>query len=108
MRQAKILFKDEEAGLLTQHDDGTFTFRYHDSWLHDTNKPGISQSFPRKVQEYHASYLFPFFFNMLPEGSNKRMVCKHHRIDEDDYFGLLMITAKFDNIGAVRVIKIEN
>ena len=108
MRQAKILFKDEEAGLLTQHDNGSFTFRYHDSWLRDSSKPGISLSFPRKVQEYHANYLFPFFFNMLPEGSNKRMVCKHHRIDPDDYFGLLMITAKHDSIGAVRVIKLEN
>jgi serine/threonine-protein kinase HipA len=44
---------------------------------------------------------------MLPEGSNKQVVCKHHRIDQEDYFGLLMTTAKNDPIGAVRVIKIE-
>ena len=31
MRQAIILFKEEEAGLLTQNDDGSFTFRYHDT-----------------------------------------------------------------------------
>lgn len=29
------------------------------------------------------------------------------RIDADDYFGLLMITAKTDSIGAIRVVKIE-
>ena len=52
--------------------------------------------------------LFPFFYNMLPEGSNKQAVCKHNRIDSDDYFGLLMITAATDSIGAVRVIKPEN
>jgi HipA-like protein len=51
--------------------------------------------------------LFPFFTNMLPEGSNKQIVCKHHRIDDKDYFGLLMTIAKYDSIGAVRVIKSE-
>ena len=45
---------------------------------------------------------------MLPEGSNKQVVCKLNRIDWDDHFGLLMSTAKNDSIGAVRVIKIES
>ena len=30
MRIAKVLFKDEEAGVLTQYDDASFIFRYHD------------------------------------------------------------------------------
>ena len=62
---------------------------------------------PKTQQEFHSKYLFPFFFNMLPEGSNKQVVCKHMRIDSDDYFGLLMATAKNDSIGAVRVIKTD-
>lgn len=107
MRTAKILYKDEEAGLLMQHDDGSFTFRYQTNWM-DSNKPAISLTLLKTEQEYHSRFLFPFFYNMLPEGSNKQVVCKHHRIDKDDYFGLLMTTAKSDNIGAVRVIKIEN
>jgi serine/threonine-protein kinase HipA len=107
MRKAKILFKDEEAGVLTQHDNGSFTFRYHDSWMADPTKPGISLTLPKKKQEFHSEFLFPFFYNMLPEGSNKEVVCRYNRIDRDDYFGLLMITAKSDSIGAVRVIKIE-
>jgi len=108
MRKAKILFKDEEAGVLTQQDDGSFTFRYHTSWMKDSNKPGISLTFPKNKQEYHSKFLFPFFYNMLPEGSNKQLVCKYNRIDLNDYFGLLMTTAKDDSIGAVRVVKIEN
>jgi serine/threonine-protein kinase HipA len=44
---------------------------------------------------------------MLPEGSNKQVICKLMRIDPKDYFGLLMTTAKTDIIGAIRVIKIE-
>ncbi|MEI6574994.1 MAG: HipA N-terminal domain-containing protein [Bacteroidota bacterium] len=107
MRQAKILYKDEEAGLLTQKDDGSFTFRYHTSWFENSHKPGISLTLPKNEQEYHSKFLFPFFYNMLPEGSNKQVVCKYNRIDQNDYFGLLMTTVKYDNIGAVRVVKIE-
>lgn len=107
MRSAKILFKNEEAGILTQHDDGSFLFRYHDNWVADNNKPSISLTLPKRDQEFHSKFLFPFFYNMLPEGSNKQVVCKLNRIDHEDYFGLLMTTAKNDTIGAVRVIKDE-
>lgn len=107
MRKAKVLFKDEEAGILTQQDDGTFTFRYHTSWMVDSTKPDVSLTLPKTQQEYHSDFLFPFFYNMLPEGSNKKVVCKLNRIDEDDDFGLLMTVAKDDSIGAVRISKIK-
>ncbi|MBX2929015.1 MAG: HipA N-terminal domain-containing protein [Saprospiraceae bacterium] len=107
MRKAIILYKDQEAGVLTEHDDGSFTFRYHDAWLAESNKPGISLTLPKTQQEFHSKYLFSFFYNILPEGSNKQVVCKYNRIDQDDYFGLLMTTAKNDSIGAIRVLKIQ-
>jgi serine/threonine-protein kinase HipA len=44
---------------------------------------------------------------MLPEGTNKQVVCQLNRIDQKDYFGLLLNTAKYDTIGAVTVIKME-
>jgi HipA-like protein len=105
MRSAKILFKNEESGILTQHDDGSFTFRYHNHWVLNGSKPGISMTLPKREQVFHSKYLFPFFFNMLPEGSNKQVVCKLNQIDSDDYFGLLITTAQVDSIGAVRVVK---
>jgi HipA-like protein len=108
MRIAKVLFKDEKAGLLIQNDDGSFIFRYHNTWLENASKPSLSLTLPKIKQEYHSKYLFSFFYNMLPEGSNKDIVCKSHRIDHDDDFGLLMTSAKDDSIGAVRIIKIED
>ncbi len=107
MREAKVLFKDEVAGILTQHDNGSFTFCYLDDWLNDKDKPSISLTLPKGEQPFHSEFLFPFFYNMLPEGSNKQVVCKLNRIDKEDYFGLLMTTAKNDSIGSVRIIKIE-
>ena len=106
MRKASILFKNEEAGILGQNDDGSFSFHYQTNWI-DSSKPAISLTLPKTKVRFQSQYLFPFFFNMLPEGSNKQMVSKLNRIDPDDYFGLLMITAKNDSIGAVRVIKTE-
>ena len=108
MRKAKVLYKNEEAGILTQHDDGSFSFRYHDDWSDNNSKQSISLTLPKTEKEFHSEYLFPFFYNMLPEGSNKQVVCKLNRIDREDHFGLLMSTAKNDSIGAVRVIKIES
>ncbi|MBT3384918.1 MAG: phosphatidylinositol kinase [Prolixibacteraceae bacterium] len=106
MRQAEIFFKGEKAGLITQQDDGSFAYKYDDLWMLDNSKPPISLTLPKDKKEYKSDYLFPFFYNMLPEGANKQAVCKHMRIDNDDYFSLLLITARYDTIGAVTVKKI--
>lgn len=108
MRQAKILYKDLEAGLLTQFDDGSFAFKYSDNWLSDSSKPAVSLTLPKVKQEFRSAYLFPFFYNLLPEGSNKQAVCLLNRIDPDDDFGILLTSAKDDAIGAVRVVKTGN
>lgn len=107
MRRAKVLFKEAAAGVLTQYDDGSFTFSYDANWTGDPRKPSISLTLPKDQQVHHSKFLFPFFYNMLPEGSNRQVACKHNKIDHDDYFGLLMAVAKNDTIGAVKVIKIE-
>lgn len=101
MRKATVLFKGEEAGTLTQQDDGAFAFQYQASWVNDKGKPGISLTLPKRESAFHSDFLFPFFYNMLPEGSNKQLVCKLNKIDQNDYFGLLVTIAKNDTIGAV-------
>jgi HipA-like protein len=105
MRSAKIMFKNEEAGLLTQYDDGNFIFKYVDTWFANHSKPAISLTFPKSMQAYQQDYLFAFFYNMLPEGANKNAVCKSMRIDKKDNFGLLLATAKFDTIGAITILE---
>ncbi|MCK5814413.1 MAG: HipA N-terminal domain-containing protein [Flavobacteriaceae bacterium] len=106
MRQAEIYFKSEKSGTLTQLDNGSFIFEYDDLWISDNSKPPISLTLPKNKKEYKSNYLFPFFYNMLPEGTNKQIVCKNMRIDKDDFFSLLLITARYDTIGAVTVKKI--
>ena len=108
MRAATVIYKGEEAGTLIQEDDGSFTFRYHDAWFNNPNKPPISLGLPKTQQEYSAENLFPFFFNMLPEGSNKATACFKLRIDPNDHFGLLLNTAQYDTIGAVKIKRAGN
>lgn len=72
MRSAVILFKGEEAGILTQHDDGAFTFRYNDAWMADRNKPCISLTLPKSQQEYHSPYLSLFSTTCSRKGQISR------------------------------------
>ena len=106
MRQAEVLYKKVTAGLIKQLDDGSFVFRYSDHWFNDSDKPSISLTLPKIQQEHKSKHLFPFFYNMLPEGSNKQTVCFENRIDAKDHFGILLTTAKYDTIGAVQVKKL--
>lgn len=44
---------------------------------------------------------------MLPEGANRKIICRSSRIDEKDFFGMLMAMADRDFIGAVNVKTVE-
>ena len=94
MRSARVQYKGEDAGILTQYDDGTFSFEYDDNWLVNGHKPSISLTLPKRKEMYRSEYLFPFFYSMLPEGTNKNVVCKILKIDEDDFFVILLNTAQ--------------
>ena len=106
MRQAEVYYNKILAGLLTEKDNGEYIFRYDDKYFQDFSLPAISLTLPKTKLEYKSETLFSFFFNMLSEGANKAIQCQTLRIDEEDYFGLLLATAHTDTIGAVTVKKI--
>lgn len=103
MRAAEVWYKGERAGELGQWDDGSYWFRYDDQWVNDSTKPGVSLTLPKHQKEFQSAELFPFFFNLIPEGVNKRLICTQKRIDSTDYFGILLEVAGGDTIGAVKV-----
>lgn len=106
MRQAKVFSNGVLAGVLTETDSGNYIFCYDDSFLIDEKQTAISLSFPKSQREFSSETLFPFFFNMLSEGTNKAIQCQTLKIDENDAFGLLLATAHTDTIGAIVVKKI--
>lgn len=91
------------AGTLTEENRQHYVFRYDDNYFNDANKPGISLTMPKTHKEYSSEFLFPFFFNMLSEGVNRKLQSTQLRIDEEDDFGLLAATAQYDTIGAITV-----
>lgn len=106
MRQLGVYFNDVKAGVLTEaHPGRGYVFKYDDAYI-QSEYPGVSVNLPKRREAYESEYLFPFFTNMLPEGGNKRVICRSSRLDEDDLFGLLTVMAGADFIGAVNVRRI--
>lgn len=105
MRQLDVFMNDTLAGRLTEATPGRgYTFAYNAAYL-ASQLPAVSVTLPKREEPYESEYLFPFFSNMLPEGMNRRVICRDRRVDEDDFFGLLMAMAGADFIGAVNVRK---
>jgi len=103
MRKAAIYRNGVLAGILTEENRQYFIFKYDNTYFQDVNQPAISLTLPKDQKEYSSEFLFPFFFNMLSEGVNRKLQCTQLRIDEADNFGLLLATAQFDTIGAITV-----
>ena len=103
MRSVEIYRNPVLAGILTEEDNRQYTFRYDYNYFADSSKPAISLTLPKTSQEYKAAHLFPFFYNMLSEGVNRKLQSRALKIDEEDDFGLLAATARYDTIGAVTV-----
>ena len=103
MRTLAVYNNDVLAGFLTENAPGHgYAFQYEDSYITSGGNP-ISLTLPIQKEAFRSEHLFPFFANMVPEGANRRMICRSHRIDEDDFFGLLAVMAGKDCIGAVNL-----
>lgn len=91
------------AGVIEKEAGGTYRFRYDDSYFINEKNPPISLTLPKSQQEYVAGELFPFFYGLLAEGVNKDIQCRLYRIDENEDFARLLLTAGDDAIGAITV-----
>ena len=90
MRQLNVYVNDRKAGVLLENLPGTgYSFK--------------SVTLSKRKDRYESSTLFPFFANMLPEGANRKVICRTLKIDERDLFGLLAAMAGKDFIGGVHV-----
>lgn len=103
MRALEVYRNGFLAGTLIEENRNSYVFRYDDKYYSDKEKSSISLTLPKTQQEYHRDILFPFFFNMLSEGANRKLQSRLLKIDEEDNFGLLMATAQCDTIGAITV-----
>ena len=109
MRKAIVYCHDIEAGLLEESTPGRgYTFTYDKQYMMDRTHDPVSLTMPFREEPYQSDYLFPVFTNMLPEGANRKIVCRSWRLDEKDFFGLLLKIATHDTIGAITVKEVES
>jgi HipA-like protein len=102
IKAANVYSNNELVGSITK-EKSMYSFTYTDEYYNNSSKKAISISFPKTKKEFQSPILFPFFFNMLSEGANRHLQCRLLKIDENDYFGLLLATANSETIGAITV-----
>ncbi len=107
MRRARVYRNGTLAGTLSEAEGGSYIFTYDSAYYKDNSKPDISLTIPKKQLRHNSEHLFPFFYNMLSEGTNRVIQSKQLKIDEKDFFGLLLATAQYDTIGAITVKQID-
>ncbi len=101
MRALDVYSNDIRAGLLIEKTPGEEYHFTYDSHFLEVDLPPISLTLPKRKEAYKSKHLFPFFTNLLPEGANRKVICRDERIDEHDFFGMLMATVGTDIIGAI-------
>lgn len=102
MRQAKIFYEDKLAGILTETDEGKYTFLYEDDYIKKYPLDMITFSMPVSSFAYHDNRLFPFFEGLIPEGWLLDIASKSWKINKNDRMGLLLTCCR-NCIGAVSV-----
>jgi serine/threonine-protein kinase HipA len=107
MRQARIFYKDVEAGHLTETDDGLYQFQYLAEYIKNYPNQFISFSMPVVSSVYVDKRLFPFFDGLIPEGWLLDIASKSWKVNSNDRMGLLLACCR-NCIGAVSVIPITD
>ena len=107
MQRAKVFRNNILAGLLTKFNEKEYSFIYTKDYLQRDNAKPISLTFPLQKEEFKSKHLFPFFYNLLAEGKLKDIQCKELRIDKNDDFSRLLLTAKENTIGSITIEKEE-
>jgi len=98
-----VFYNNQFAGVIEKTPNNDYVFRYDDYYFINPEQPSISVTLSKKKQEYHSSFLFPFFSGLLAEGVNKDLQCKYLKIDSEDEFSRLLLTGNANPIGAVAV-----
>lgn len=107
MRQGKVFYKDNFAGIITENDEGEYIFTYEKEYINNFPNQSITFSMPVSDTVYKDNRLFPFFEGLIPEGWLLDIATKSWKINHNDRMGLLLACCK-NCIGAVCVIPISD
>lgn len=106
MRKAKIYYKDDLAGYLTETDDGEYVFQYTTDYVTSHPHQFLTFTMPVSNASYKDKRLFSFFEGLIPEGWLLDIATKNWKLNPNDRMGLLLACCH-NCIGAVSVIPID-
>jgi serine/threonine-protein kinase HipA len=106
MRQAAIYYKDLLAGILTETDEGEYTFQYDEKYIAVYPNQFLTFTMPVRLKVYTDKRLFAFFEGLIPEGWLLDIASKNWKINQNDRMGLLLACCQ-NCIGAVSVQPIQ-
>jgi len=106
MRKAKIYYKKDFVGYLTETDDGEYVFTYEEDYVQNHENQFLTFTMPVRREPYKDNRLFPFFEGLIPEGWLLEIASKNWKLNPNDRMGLLLACCQ-NCIGAVSVIPIE-
>lgn len=105
MRQARVYYRDNFAGILTEQDEGEYIFQYDEQYRLEHPGDFITFTMPVTDRPYIDNRLFPFFEGLIPEGWLLDIASRNWKINPADRMGLLLACCR-DCIGAVSVVPI--
>jgi len=103
MRACRVFNNNRLAGVLSETDTHHYEFVYDDGYMADPDATSICLTMPKKQKVYQSDILFPFFFNLLSEGENRKFQSIYLKLDPHDDFGFLLATAQYDTAGSITV-----
>lgn len=107
MQQGKVYRNGVYIGLLSKENEDKYIFEYDVQYINSKEAKAISPNLRLQKEPFVSQNLFPFFFNMLSEGTLKEIQCKTLRIDMSDDFSRLLLTTKENTIGSVTIEPIK-
>ncbi len=75
MQQGQVFRNKRFVGIISKEQEDSYLFKYDEEYLKWENAKAISLNLPLQEEAYESRYLFPFFSNMLAEGSLKDIQC---------------------------------
>jgi serine/threonine-protein kinase HipA len=107
MRRAAVYMGNNLAGILEERGDG-FTFTYTQEYRTQQYPDAIpiSKTMPVREAPYFQGKLFPFFDNLIPDGTLLATTMKVWRLKKSDRMGLLLACCE-DCCGAVSIMRLK-
>ncbi len=102
MSKASVYYNGRLAGSLTKAGR-EYLFTYDSAYVATAGSRPVSLTLPLRTEPYISDVLFPVFVNLLSEGANKAVQDRLLKIDENDYFTLLLATGDGDRPGPLSI-----